>query len=144
MRSSKHTQDVCAGQGGVCCWMSPAARGQQPSPRQALLSLVAFPATKNKKQGQEYEQAESDWDLEMWDVCVVFFSFSLRDLSGDALEGSWLSYCPASALFSSWIIRELQSGPFHQHWTTLKTKPVRVIIRSISIFNTQFSSDTRK
>lgn len=65
--------------------MSRAARGQQPSPTQALLSLIAFPATKNKKQGQGYEQAESDWDSEMGDVHVVFFSFSL----GVEVEMHW-------------------------------------------------------
>lgn len=54
-------------------------------------------------------------------MCVVWdFSFSLMDLNGDVLEGSWPSYCPDSALFSLWINRELQSarpqsGPFHQH-----------------------------
>lgn len=46
----------------VCC---EAAHGQKSSPRNTLLSLITFSASKNKKQGQGYEQAESDYDLEM-------------------------------------------------------------------------------
>lgn len=51
---------------------------------------------------------------------VVVLFFSLMDLNGDILEGSWPSYCPDSALFSLWINRNSnlqghQSGPFHQH-----------------------------
>lgn len=42
-----------------------AAHGQQSNPRNALLALITFSASKNKKQGQGYEQAESDCDLEM-------------------------------------------------------------------------------
>lgn len=38
------------------------------------------------------------------------FFFSLTDLNGDILEGSWPSYGPDSALFSLWINRELQSA----------------------------------
>lgn len=42
-----------------------AAHGQQSNPRNALLSLITFSASKNRKQGQGYEQTEAGCDLEM-------------------------------------------------------------------------------
>lgn len=82
----------------------------QPQPGTALSG--SFPAPENHKQGQGWEQAEQGV-AQRCEGCmglVLGFGFPPRDFSGDLAEP-----LPCLCLVFLWIIRELQSGPSHQH-----------------------------